>query len=156
MRPSMVTPRWRFSDSGHMNTDNARSARCERISGFARDTRTEPVDLLAPCPVEAVRVAPTAAPVCARRSERAPLAPNPDLHLHQLALAGDATRLDPSAEADGLAVHGMSAAWPDRRLGPHVQRHQPCDSADLRRAGVPDPDGPARALAHQEREATGP
>src|SRR3954469_25208290 len=90
MRRSMLTPGWRFSDSGHMNTHDARSARCERISRFARDTRTEPVDLAAPCPVEAVGVAPATTPVRSRRGERAPFAPNPDLHLHQLALAWDA------------------------------------------------------------------
>src|SRR3954469_20109839 len=88
MRRSMLAPGWRFSDSGHMNTHDARSARCERISGFARDARAEPVNLPAPRPVETVRVAPAAAPVRARRGERAPLAPHPDLHLHQLALSG--------------------------------------------------------------------
>ena len=91
----MLPPRLAASSHpGHMNTDDARSARCERISRFRAGPSHGIGRSAAPRSIEAIRVAPAAAPPRPCGGERPPLPADPDLQLDELALLGDAAGPD--------------------------------------------------------------
>src|ERR1700712_385951 len=105
----------------YSNTDDARSSRCERIPGLARNLCTEPVRLVSAGAVEAVVIGPRALVPGARRREGAPLAAHPDLDLDDLSVLGNAPGTDAAVEAHRLAIDPAAVVGPHRGLRAHVQ-----------------------------------